>query len=320
MNDPRNHLLLSTSGVARLLDVHPSTIKRWTEEGSLEATRTEGGHRRFHLTDLLRGAQEKGASTFLDPFHPWEANVWTAIQKGLREGDYQRLASLGMAWLRQGETELLGRLFFEMGRRDEIPFTDFIDKAVSTFMTRVGEEWMAGRLQVGEEHMATETILEALMRIRFSREVEDRPVMEARRPKPVAVVGAAAGDLHDLGVQSIRSILEMNGWRVYYLGSNVPIEDFSIIQRAQVAQLVCISFSPASTRHEILQAVETLEQGQSPRMPHALALGGGFEEVSQADFPTHRFTAMTLARSAGEFQEWLDTFQDRGEEGDRWVA
>jgi putative resolvase len=40
------------SEVARLLGVHPSTLRRWETEGRLVPARTEGGQRRYDLADL----------------------------------------------------------------------------------------------------------------------------------------------------------------------------------------------------------------------------------------------------------------------------
>jgi excisionase family DNA binding protein len=305
MNDPANPLLLSTSDAANLLGLHPSSVKRWADQGKLESERTSGGHRRFRLERLVQGARELGVSTFLDPFHPWEANVWNAIQAGVTKRDFTRLTSLALAWLRQGDTELIGKLFFEFGRREDIPFTDFLDEAISGFMARVGEEWLQGRLQVGEEHMATELILEALMRLRFAEEDARAPEPEAQDPRRVAVVGAAQGEHHDLGAQAIRAVLERSGWKVYYLGSNVPVQDFVSIQKAQTAALICISFSSGVMKPELVRAVETLIQHQDVRNPYALAMGGGIHGITTEDLPQGPFTSMTLASSAADFTEWL---------------
>ena len=42
---------------ARILGVNVSSIKRWTDEGTLECVKTGGGHRKFtlqHLANYLR--------------------------------------------------------------------------------------------------------------------------------------------------------------------------------------------------------------------------------------------------------------------------
>lgn len=306
MNGHSPGLLLSTSEAGKLLTIHPSTVKRWADQGLLRVNRTKGGHRRFHLKDLLAGARDQGITTFLNRFHPWEANVWLALRAGREEGDFSRLITLALSWLRQGDTDLLGHLFYEIAENGDIPFPRFLDHGVRGFMARVGEEWQRGRLQVGEEHMATEVIQEAFLRMRLGRERESGPASRSIEERPVAVVGAAEGDQHDLGARAIRAILERDGWRVYFLGGNVPVEDFARIQQAQVAELVCISFPAGTTLPALRRALGTLASLHSPRHPFSLAVGGAFDPIASArDLATEAFQGFTLSSSAQEFQAWL---------------
>lgn len=48
---PGDHDLLSLGDVARLLNVNPRTVARWTDEG-LRSFRTMGGHRRYRWGDV----------------------------------------------------------------------------------------------------------------------------------------------------------------------------------------------------------------------------------------------------------------------------
>ena len=45
---------LTLSQAARFLDVHPTTLRRWANNGDLPAMVTPGGHRRFAAIDLAR--------------------------------------------------------------------------------------------------------------------------------------------------------------------------------------------------------------------------------------------------------------------------
>ncbi|NEQ39485.1 MAG: IS607 family transposase [Okeania sp. SIO3I5] len=50
--------LLTVSEAAELLGVSTKTIRRWENEGRIKSIRTEGGHRRFTVTDLIGNKQD----------------------------------------------------------------------------------------------------------------------------------------------------------------------------------------------------------------------------------------------------------------------
>jgi excisionase family DNA binding protein len=50
---------LTISEAAELLGVHPSTLRRWTDDGDIPAMVTPGGHRRFAQEDLERFADQQ---------------------------------------------------------------------------------------------------------------------------------------------------------------------------------------------------------------------------------------------------------------------
>ncbi|MBP0020854.1 MAG: helix-turn-helix domain-containing protein, partial [Cyanobacteria bacterium SBLK] len=49
--------LISVSEAAKLLGVSTKTIRRWEADGKIKAVRTEGGHRRFEVSDLIGNKQ-----------------------------------------------------------------------------------------------------------------------------------------------------------------------------------------------------------------------------------------------------------------------
>jgi excisionase family DNA binding protein len=50
---------VTTSEAARLLGVHPETVRRWTREGVLPSSRTAGRHRRIRRSDIEDLARER---------------------------------------------------------------------------------------------------------------------------------------------------------------------------------------------------------------------------------------------------------------------
>lgn len=321
MKDKRNALLLTSSKVADLLGVHPSTVKRWCDEGTLPARRTEGGHRRINLNDALATARTQGIPTFLDPFHPWEANVWLAVSEVEEKQSFDRLHNLALGWLTNGSPDFMGRLLFEVGNRPAVPFTSFLDQGIRGFMARVGEEWQGGRLGIGEEHMASQMVGEVLIRLRPGWNNLGRPSAGPKEPPPVAIVGAMEGDHHDLGAQAVRVLLEREGWRVYYLGADVPVEEFAEIQRAQGATLVCVSFSPRNTLPDLQRAIRVLTEFYRPESPYALGVGGSLGELSREPVTETPFTSLSIPSSTEEFLDWTRTLLEEDDsEAPRRVA
>jgi len=215
---------------------------------------------------------------------------------------------LALGFLARGQTELLGRLLFEVGNDPVIPFHAFLDHAVRGFMTKVGEDWQAGRLGIGEEHMATQVVTEVLIRLRGGWDATGR-LEWSRAPAqapPTAVVGAPEGDHHDLGAQGIRVLLERMGWRVYFLGPNVPLEEFAQVQRGYGAGMVCISISPGFARPDLHRVFRVLGEFYRPEHPYALALGGSFAESLPEDLPPGPFEGRIMASSARAFQAWIE--------------
>jgi excisionase family DNA binding protein len=53
---------LSLSDAAKLLGVHPSTIRIWSDKGTIPVHKTQGGHRRYKRTEILLWAESNSKS------------------------------------------------------------------------------------------------------------------------------------------------------------------------------------------------------------------------------------------------------------------
>ena len=59
MHEPEKRWI-GLSAAARLLGVHPSTVRVWADGGKLPVHRTPGGHRRFLLPEIERWGADRG--------------------------------------------------------------------------------------------------------------------------------------------------------------------------------------------------------------------------------------------------------------------
>jgi excisionase family DNA binding protein len=89
---------LSLSDAAKLLGVHPSTVRLWSDKGTLPVHKTQGGHRRYKRTEILLWAEThaRAGEETLEPEGMMQAvvkNVRMQISEGRLEAEswYQKL-------------------------------------------------------------------------------------------------------------------------------------------------------------------------------------------------------------------------------------
>lgn len=92
MNAEQDETWLNLTEAARRLNVHPTTLRRWANDGHIPAMVTPGGHRRFAASDIDRFAHERGAP----PGNNGVAGAWAS--KALVHV-YQEMESSQQMWL-----------------------------------------------------------------------------------------------------------------------------------------------------------------------------------------------------------------------------
>ena len=89
---------LSLSDAAKLLGVHPSTVRLWSDKGVMPVHKTQGGHRRYKRGEILLWAESNSKSRVeaLEPEGMMQEvvkNVRMQISEGRLEAEswYQKL-------------------------------------------------------------------------------------------------------------------------------------------------------------------------------------------------------------------------------------
>jgi excisionase family DNA binding protein len=89
---------LSLSDAAKLLGVHPSTVRLWSDKGAIPVHKTQGGHRRYKRGELLLWAESnsKSRGEAIEPegmMNEVVKNVRMQISEGHLEAEswYQKL-------------------------------------------------------------------------------------------------------------------------------------------------------------------------------------------------------------------------------------
>ena len=250
---------LSTVQAAAALGVSVSTVKRWVDEGILPAHRTAGGHRKLIRTEVLalvrQGALPRGDLAALSECSmngqdvvPEEAAA--SFAKILLEG-------------RGEEVRALVRRFYHSGMAVET----LADQIVAPALASVGQAWETGRIDVWQEHRATQLCIAALLELKGDFE------KRAERNRPVAVGGAPAGDPYLLPSLLAQYALLDAGWDAVNLGPNTPLQSLTEAVRALRPRLLWLSVSHLEDQETFLRDYKELYR-VAEQMRVAVALGG----------------------------------------------
>ena len=125
----------------------------------------------------------------------------------------------------------------------------------------LNEGLVAGMSIVGERFKKNEVYVpEVLIAARAMKAGMDllRPKLVSAGVKPigVAVIGTVKGDLHDIGKNIVKIMLEGHGINVVDLGVDVSAEKFVDEAIASGAQIICCSALLTTTMNEMKRTVE----------------------------------------------------------------
>ncbi len=133
--------------------------------------------------------------------------------------------------------------------------TDILNLGLVPAMSIIGEKFSAGEVFVPE-------MLVAARAMAAGTEVLKPHLAEAgAEPKGKAVIGTVKGDMHDIGKNLVRMMIESKGFDVTDLGVDVAPEQFvSFLQEHDDIDIVCCSALLTTTMPEIAATVKAIEE------------------------------------------------------------
>ena len=300
--------LATTRQAAEILGVHESSIKRWSSSGQLIARQTSGGHRRFVVDNLLEFAKANRIESPLLSFGAHAERVWSGLEEVRKKEHYTRLTSLVYEWVLADDSNAIINLFIHLIRDDQ-KIETILDQLVAGVLYSIGDNYLKGALTIGDEHRATHNVRDVLI---FMKErLRELNFSRPARNKPVAIVGCGREEEHEIGALMARLVLEMNGWRVIYLGLNVPTEEFAKQQIENEAGLVCISMMPPQGARDVHHIFQLLNQVYDRRHPYRLAFGGGaVAHIDQLNVKGSVISEVRHFSAMREFAHWTRQISD----------
>ncbi len=214
---PTTGNLLSPKDLSVAIGVSESSLKRWTDRGLLQVSRTAGGHRRIDRNEAIRFVRARRMPVVRPEVLGLPGSV-----AATPEIDLETLENPNEAFL-----ELMRR-GHDLGARNHLlqRFLDgetiaaLADGPIRECFDRIGELWHDGPEGILIEHRATEICVSLVLELTKMVRNDDTG--------PRAIGGAISGDEYKLPPLLTTAVLQEHGFRAVNLGPNTPIEVFEL--------------------------------------------------------------------------------------------
>ena len=142
----------------------------------------------------------------------------------------------------------------------------FAEEVVLPLAQSVGDLWALGKIPIAAEHLASEVVLHALKGgLRMSR-----------GGGPLVVGACLPGERHEWGFLATLATAQEDGWRIHYLGADLPVQEVVEAAWTLSPRGVALSGSDPAIVRASLPALAALP-GKLPPNTMAVAGGGGVE-------------------------------------------
>jgi methanogenic corrinoid protein MtbC1 len=119
-------------------------------------------------------------------------------------------------------------------------------------LEEIGEYWHRNEIRIADEHFATTFLRGKLLGL-----LQAYP---HRRNMPYIITGTAPSELHEIGSLILSVLLRRDGYRVEYLGPDVPIDDLVDYARYEHPAMICLSATCEKTSLELTRVQEKLSK------------------------------------------------------------
>ena len=174
--------MLSPRQVCRAIGVSESTLKRWCDRGLIKTIKTEGGHRKLPVSDVLRFVKERNHNiTSLEglglPPQPQSPVGFDLAVKRVSDA------------LIKGDGDQAWQLCFDLYNAKH-SITAICDKVLSPALAEIGRHWESHSADIYQERRSCEVAQRILFELRHFLPPAD--------PHWTAIGGTLTGDNYSL--------------------------------------------------------------------------------------------------------------------------
>jgi len=284
----------------------PDLLRAWEKRyGAVTPIRSPGGQRLYSDADVERLAllarAVEGGRAIGQIANLSLGELQGVVEKDARALEPARASIIGAESWESLQAEALAAVNrFDPGELEStlrgaalrLGLDDMLDGVIGPLLLTIGTRWHAGLLSPAHEHLATDVIRRTLTWM-----------MEKGAPLPTAptfVVGTPAGQTHELGAMLAAAAAASHGWRVVYLGANLPATEIAVVANHTRATAVALSLVHPANDPAIVVALRDL-RAALPRGTAIIAGGTAAASYAQAldEVGAVRFTSIR------ELRAWL---------------
>jgi len=136
----------------------------------------------------------------------------------------------------------------------------------------VGRLWHAGEISIAEEHMVTAATQRTMAVV--ASQASKRPANGR-----TVVVAAVSGNVHDIGLRAAADMYQIAGWRVIFVGSDIPMQDLPTMLAFFEADLLMLGATLGTHIPRVAQAISSIHE-RCERPVRVIVGGAAFDEAA----------------------------------------
>jgi methanogenic corrinoid protein MtbC1 len=266
--------MLTIGALSRATGIATETLRTWElRYGFPAAERKPSGHRVYHTATVTRlrriaealarghragevvSASDAALDALLTAARPAGVDLPVGFPAAASTAALLDLIAVFDA------DRLTATLLSEWSRLSPV---EFLDARVVPLIVAVGDAWASGRFEIRHEHFLSERVGDLLRSLRLP--------MDLRASGPLVACATLPGEAHALGLQMAALVLASAGFRVIFLGTEVPPNELVSLARERAPLALALSLSAASSAAVTGPMLTTLRRGLPTGV--ALLLGG----------------------------------------------
>ncbi len=263
--------------VAHLTGINPATLRAWERRYHLiSPRRTPAGYRVYSDEDValltrIKRLTDEGLSI---------GEAIARVRRGTRPlAGEARAAAVDDA--RREQLDPLPPLAPAAARApwervSALPAERLTEEVLMPLLREVGDLWEHGSTGVAEEHFASAFVREKLVAMREE--------LDTGASGPVAVLAGLPGERHELGMLGAAVHVAAAGWKVVYLGLEVPFDELKRILECVKPALLCTSVL-RPMRNEEFRRLAREVRALAPEGTEVVVGGGGVPPGNEKAVP-----------------------------------